>query len=1486
MQCIANRYYSKTKWVTACILLFMQLFLPIFVTCSSVAKATQDDLSGNQMLETINGIDALMNNNSALKNSIPEPTSSFSANGSAVSSGNIHALPANTSLISVSTSNNNRPLVAQNRSLPTLGIQENLPDKPIASSEKQFVQGATQVAQVLANNNATEAAIGYARNRGESLLNQKINDWLNQYGKARVQISSDKTGDADLLLPIIDRSNSLLFSQIGIRANDQRSTTNLGLGYRQYQYNWMWGINSFYDYDISGGNARFGVGGELWAYYLKLALNGYFRLTDWHQSHLHDMRDYDERPANGFDIRAEGYLPSYPHLGAYVKYEQYFGDGVSLNHKSAKDLKSNPSTTTFGLSYTPFPLLTLKTQLSQGDSNDSLLGLEFAYRFGIPLAAQLNPDNVDLMYSLAGNRYDFVDRNYNIVMQYRKQEILAISLPESMTAKAAQTIAIKVTVQKAKYGLNKILWSAPELVAKGGKINQTSATTINLVLPAYDEDNHGSKSYTLSAVGVDNEGNKSKAAVMAINVTQSKEGFAYFSLQDPTPIPADGNQTYLAQVQLKNDNGLPLANKQVTFSVTGFKKSASTLAAKNNGGNVAVVLLSEDGQRRSNPLTETTDAEGKINIRVMSFLAGQGELIATMANGKKKTIAIQFTPDTTTAKVRNVKLIDNKTSKVANGNDSFSYEAFVIDQFNNPIPNVDVVWSNNQSAHVFLTATNSKTDANGRASTTLISTTTAVDNVEVSAKYAATFAMTANKVVSFVADERTAMVRDVSLNGRTINKVANGTSYFTFSAQLVDGHGNLIKKSGLSVNWTHDKDSKDVQLSADTSQTDSNGIATIQLKSTTDAVKEILVSANYSGTTSVPANKKVNFVAEEGTIKLGSVELTDAVNVKVADGIAKFTFTAQLVDNKNQPVNKAGIKVDWFHDKDDVKLSAKTSQTDEHGIATITLQSTTTAVDEVQISASSGNFDEIDAKQKVSFIANKSKTRIASVLIDGADRTKVADGNTFFTFTVKLVDDHNNPIKEKGLPINWSHDQSNKVKLDSRSQTNEDGIATIKLHSTTQAVDNIRVSASYGNHTQVANETVSFTADEFSARLGKITLDGQQLHKIADGNTHFTFRVQLFDKNGNAIKQAGKIIYWGHDKPGKAELNQTSQTNKDGIAMTVLKSTTFAVDDVQVNARFGSSNIPAEDKVSFIANKNKAQVRNVKLQDRIERKVAHPDNKFIFKAELVDDNGNPIKEANLPITWSTSPDNNISFEGGEISKTDADGITSITLVSNNSMAVENVQVSARYASKTPQPADRKISFINVSFKHVSVNNHDFPISDKFPTTGFQGAKFTLVTQGAPASEFSWKSNRNWVLVDADGTVTFTDNASGLSKTVTIEATHETGGKPVKYTFTLTDWYTFYSEPKMWKEAEAFCLKKGLKLQQINHLTQGKNIRSMNTLWGEWGRFKTYRIAEKSYWSFTQAPNYYREYINLEDGFRDGLPEEALRSIICVRDFTG
>ncbi|HEO9694310.1 TPA: inverse autotransporter beta domain-containing protein, partial [Klebsiella aerogenes] len=161
---------------------------------------------------------------------------------------------------------------------------------------------------------------------------------------------------------------------------------------------WILGINSFYDFDYKGKNRRLGIGGEAWRDYLKLAVNGYFPLSNWHQSVLPTMEDYDERPARGYDIRAEGYLPAWPHLGGELKLERYIGKGVSVAGSTSPDsLKSNPTVLTAGLSYTPFPLITLSVKRSVGDINQTYFGMDFSYHFGVPWYQQIDPDAVDLI---------------------------------------------------------------------------------------------------------------------------------------------------------------------------------------------------------------------------------------------------------------------------------------------------------------------------------------------------------------------------------------------------------------------------------------------------------------------------------------------------------------------------------------------------------------------------------------------------------------------------------------------------------------------------------------------------------------------------------------------------------------------------------------------------------------------------------------------------------------------------------------------------------------------------------------------------------------------------------------------------------------------------------------------------------------------------------------------------------------------------------
>ncbi|MEM8347476.1 hypothetical protein Q4S20_13725, partial [Morganella morganii] len=99
----------------------------------------------------------------------------------------------------------------------------------------------------------------------------------------------------------------------------------------------------------------------------------------------------------------------------------------------------------------------------------------------------------------------------------------------------------------------------------------------------------------------------------------------------------------------------------------------------------------------------------------------------------------------------------------------------------------------------------SKTDADGKAVITLTSTKKAAENIRVSAQYAETAVVPANKTVSFIFNINMAKVGTVELNGAVTEKVADGTSSFTYTAQLVDSNGNPVRKANLDVKWTQDK---------------------------------------------------------------------------------------------------------------------------------------------------------------------------------------------------------------------------------------------------------------------------------------------------------------------------------------------------------------------------------------------------------------------------------------------------------------------------------------------------------------------------------------------------------------------------------------------------------------------------------------------------------------------------------------------------------
>lgn len=469
-------------------------------------------------------------------------------------------------------------------------------------------------AAALASGDAAKSAAQLARSAVNNEFNSSAQQWLSQFGTAHVQLNVNEDfhldGSAvDVLVPLYDNQSSILFTQLGARNKDSRNTLNIGAGVRTFQGDWMYGMNTFFDNDVTGKNRRVGVGAEAWTDYLKLSANSYFGTTDWHQSR--DFADYNERPANGYDVRAKAYLPAYPQLGGKLMYEQYQGDEVALFGKD--DRQKNPHVITAGINYTPVPLFTVGAEhrAGNGSHNDSRINVQFNYRLGESWQSHIDPSGVAASRTLAGSRYDLVERNNNIVLDYQKQDLIGLTLPEQVTGESSSSATVNAQVT-SKYGLERIEWDSAALMAAGGNLVQVSPQTVSVTLPPYQA-TRSSNTHTLSAVAYDRQGNASPRATMQIVVIQGKATLTAANLTVTSDnAVANGTATNGVQARVTDAHSNPVAGQSVSFTAT-------------NGATVTTVI-------------GTTGADGIATATLTNTAAGRSVVTATV-NGSSQTVS-------------------------------------------------------------------------------------------------------------------------------------------------------------------------------------------------------------------------------------------------------------------------------------------------------------------------------------------------------------------------------------------------------------------------------------------------------------------------------------------------------------------------------------------------------------------------------------------------------------------------------------------------------------------------------------------------------------------------------------------------------------------------------------------------------------------------------------------------------------------------------
>ncbi|PHM37323.1 inverse autotransporter beta domain-containing protein [Xenorhabdus innexi] len=448
-------------------------------------------------------------------------------------------------------------------------------------TERTLADSATRIGEILSSDKVGNSAINQLSNLAVGKANQQLQNWLKHYGTARVQANIDRQGhldgsQLDMLLPLYDSNSKMDFTQFGLRRIDKRNTINIGVGQRQFFDNWMLGYNAFLDHDFTGSNTRLGLGAEYTRNYLKLGMNGYLRLSNWRESRL--LEDYDERPANGFDLRAQGYIPALPQFGGKLVYEQYFGNEVGLINKEHR--RKNPAAFTAGINYTPIPLLTFGIDRKQDMSGngDTQFNLELNYEIGTPWSKQVNPDAVGFRHTLQGSRYDLVDRNNQIVLEYRKREVIRLTLDSLISGHAGEIKPIHISVN-SKYGLKTIQWDTASLLASGGKIERQNDNRYLLTLPKYHHD--GNNIYAISAVAYDEHDNASRRAETQVQVLQAEASVdkSTFTVRDHD-LSADDHSSTLLKLVLKDGNGNPIPDSTEDIKFTSSELSGTGDAPK------------------------------------------------------------------------------------------------------------------------------------------------------------------------------------------------------------------------------------------------------------------------------------------------------------------------------------------------------------------------------------------------------------------------------------------------------------------------------------------------------------------------------------------------------------------------------------------------------------------------------------------------------------------------------------------------------------------------------------------------------------------------------------------------------------------------------------------------------------------------------------------------------------------------------------------
>ncbi|EON3130853.1 inverse autotransporter adhesin IatC [Escherichia coli] len=1142
--------------------------------------------------------------------------------------------------------------------------------------QMQVAEVAQQSGTLLARDMDSEQAASMARGWVASSASAQATDWLSRWGTARVSLGVDedfslKSSSFEFLHPWYETPDNLVFSQHTLHRTDDRTQTNHGIGWRYFTSSWMSGVNMFIDHDLTRYHTRTGMGVEYWRDYLKLSGNGYLRLSNWRSAPELD-NDYEARPANGWDLRAEGWLPAWPQLGGKLVYEQYYGDEVALFGKDER--QNDPHAITAGLSYTPVPLISFSAEQRQGKQgeNDTRIGMELTLQPGHSLQKQLDPAEVAARRSLVGSRYDLVDRNNNIVLEYRKKELVRLTLTDPLKGKPGEVKSLVSSLQ-TKYALKGYDIEAASLQSAGGKV-AVSGKDIQVTIPPYrftampETDN----TYPIAVTAEDSKGNFSRREESMVVVEKPTLSLADSTLSvDQQILLADGKSTSTLTYTARDSSGKPIPGMTLKTQVKGLQDFALSEWKDNGNGTYTQIVTAG---KTSGALSLMPQFNG-------DDIAKTPALIAIVANtASRADSTIETDQDNYVAGkpiVVKVTLRDDNGNGVT-GRKELLKQAVKVDNTKADAVSAwteesEGIYKASYTAHLIGDKLTAQLTMPGWQ--TKHSDAFSIAGDKDTAKIAA-MQITANNAVARRDHNTVAVtVRDVHQNllqGQNVTfTVVNGAAVFA------DPNGGIV---------TTDKDGiASVNLASDQAV---NSLIKAEINGSSQSVEVSFITGDISQLTSTIKTDDVTYTAG-GQIKV-SVTLMDEQK-NLVKGMASLLAGSSVVEVSGTDKNETG---NWSEESDGVYTTTRTAKIagDRH-YATLKLSTWSSA------------------QQSDAYAIRESGAVLAYSSIV-TDKTAYTAGGAI-KVTVTLKDSYENLVGGQRDAINQAIQLPNTKAESIAWNEDQKGIYTATYTALLPGTGLKAQLQMSGWASALSSNDYSISGDAASAQIVAMQVTTGNPDVLANGSDRHTVNVRVEDQFGNVLPEQTVTFTVTKGAAVFANAGQSADIRTDAHGMAEVDLSSTVADASTVEAKINQSS--DSKTVNFVADVSTAQVAElVVIKDGSE---ADGSTANTLRVKVTDAFGNTLAGQTVSVlagngattapTVTTQPDGTV-----EISVTSQTaGTSAVTASINTSSQSRDVTFIADVS--TAQIASLEVTQDNAVADGATANTLRVRVTDAF-----------------------------------------------------------------------------------------------------------------------------------------------------------------------------